>query len=67
VTSNWFFLSTLNYDARSTTHQPYMNVLYLFIHYPFRLKMHYYRGRNLKGSPKEYSAPTSTPCLIEWC
>jgi len=22
VTSSWFFLSTLNYDARSTTHQP---------------------------------------------
>jgi len=21
VTSSWFFLSTLNYDARSTTHQ----------------------------------------------
>jgi len=26
VTSNWFFLSTLNYDARSTTHQ-------IFVHY----------------------------------
>jgi len=23
VTSSWFFLSTLNYDARSTTHQIY--------------------------------------------
>jgi len=25
VTSSWFFLSTLNYDARSTTHQIYTN------------------------------------------
>ena len=24
MTSSWFFLSTLNYDARSTTHQIYM-------------------------------------------
>jgi hypothetical protein len=24
VTSSWFFLSTLNYDARSTTHQIYI-------------------------------------------
>jgi len=24
VTSSWFFLSTLNYDARSTTHQIYL-------------------------------------------
>jgi len=24
VTSSWFFLSTLNYDARSTTHQMYV-------------------------------------------
>jgi len=24
VTSSWFFLSTLNYDARSTTHQSYI-------------------------------------------
>jgi hypothetical protein len=23
MTSSWFFLSTLNYDARSTTHQIY--------------------------------------------
>ena len=23
MTSSWFFLSTLNYDARSTTHQPF--------------------------------------------
>ena len=26
VTSSWFFLSTLNYDARSTTHQIYENL-----------------------------------------
>jgi len=26
VTSSWFFLSTLNYDARSTTHQIYIHV-----------------------------------------
>jgi len=26
VTSSWFFLSTLNYDARSTTHQIYFQV-----------------------------------------
>jgi len=25
VTPSWFFLSTLNYDARSTTHQIYKN------------------------------------------
>ena len=26
MTSSWFFLSTLNYDARSTTHQIYNNL-----------------------------------------
>jgi len=26
VTSSWFFLSTLNYDARSTTHQMCFNI-----------------------------------------
>jgi len=26
VTSSWFFLSTLNYDARSTTHQNYVMI-----------------------------------------
>jgi len=30
VTSSWFFLSTLNYDARSTTHQ-IKDVLYKHI------------------------------------
>ena len=25
MTSSWFFLSTLNYDARSTTHQRQVN------------------------------------------
>ena len=25
MTSSWFFLSTLKYDARSTTHQAYSN------------------------------------------
>ena len=29
MTSSWFFLSTLNYDARSTTHQLY---LYLYLY-----------------------------------
>jgi len=32
VTSSWFFLSTLNYDARSTTHQICQEVL-LYLHY----------------------------------
>jgi len=27
VTSSWFFLSTLNYNARSTTHQLYVQFL----------------------------------------
>ena len=27
MTSSWFFLSTLNYDARSTTHQNHFNVI----------------------------------------
>jgi len=27
VTSSWFFLSTLNYDARSTTHQIYVGLI----------------------------------------
>ena len=27
MTSSWFFLSTLNYDARSTTHQIYDKIL----------------------------------------
>jgi len=27
VTSSWFLLSTLNYDARSTAHQIYVNCL----------------------------------------
>jgi len=26
VTSSWFFLSTLNYDARSTTHQIHLRI-----------------------------------------
>ena len=30
MTSSWFFLSTLNYDARSTTHQIYNTYLILF-------------------------------------
>jgi hypothetical protein len=30
VTSSWFFLSTLNYDARSTTHQSF-NALHVFV------------------------------------
>jgi len=29
VTSSWFFLFTLNYDARSTTHQMYKKKLCL--------------------------------------
>ena len=29
VTSSWFFLSTLNYDARSTTHQIHKRFLLL--------------------------------------
>jgi len=32
VTSSWFFLSTLNYDARSTTYQKE-------ILFPFQLKL----------------------------
>jgi len=31
VTSSWFFLSTLNYDARSTTHQGNFNLFSLAI------------------------------------
>jgi hypothetical protein len=33
VTSSWFFLFTLNYDARSTTHQIYIviSLLRLFL------------------------------------
>jgi len=35
VTSSWFFLSTLNYDARSTTHQMIyllnFNITYIII------------------------------------
>ena len=27
MTSSWFFLSTLNYDARSTTHQIHLKVV----------------------------------------
>jgi len=30
VTSSWFFLSTLNYDARSTIHQIQSNSLFVF-------------------------------------
>ena len=30
MTSSWFFLSTLNYDARSTTHQIYSRYLRYF-------------------------------------
>ena len=30
MTSSWFFLSTLNYDARSTTHQIYKPVISYF-------------------------------------
>jgi len=29
VTSSWFFLSTLNYEAQSTTHQIYLIVLHV--------------------------------------
>jgi len=32
VTSSWFFLSTLNYDARSTTHQIDKNIFGWFSH-----------------------------------
>ena len=32
MTSTWFFLSTLNYDAQSTTHQIYMySVNYMYV------------------------------------
>ena len=30
MTSSWFFLSTLNYDARSTTHQIFLGTRYEF-------------------------------------
>ena len=33
MTSSWFFLSTLNYDARSTTHQISRNPVPRFILY----------------------------------
>ena len=29
MTSSWFFLSTLNYDARSTTHQIFLDTVVL--------------------------------------
>ena len=37
MTSSWFFLPTLNYDARSTTHQIYRRVLgiFFFVNYAF--------------------------------
>jgi hypothetical protein len=31
VTSSWFFLSTLNYDARSTTHQIYVDSVAMIV------------------------------------
>jgi hypothetical protein len=31
VTSSWFFLSTLNYDARSTTHQIIIIIIIIII------------------------------------
>jgi len=31
VTSSWFFLSTLNYDARSTTHQIYKSHIKCYV------------------------------------
>ena len=33
MTSSWFFLSTLNYDARSATHQILLSVRLPNIHY----------------------------------
>jgi hypothetical protein len=41
VTSSWFFLSTLNYDARSTTHQ---NILLLFDGFFFSFCLFSYNG-----------------------
>jgi len=35
VTSSWFFLSTLNYDARPTTHQIHSFGLLYFISRPY--------------------------------
>jgi hypothetical protein len=39
VTSSWFFLSTLNYDAQSTTHQIF-NVILKIDKYYFTLQVY---------------------------
>jgi len=50
VTSSWFFLSTLNYDARSTTHQ-----ISVFIYFPILSELCVNTNtRNLKKNSEFY-------------
>ena len=51
MTSNWFFLSTLNYDAQSATHQIYFPL------YRLRKKIFHEVNRDLYFiiNPKEYN------------
>jgi hypothetical protein len=49
VTSSWFFLSTLNYDARSTTHQ--------MLHLSPRLRVLVYHG--ITSRPSYYPIPNA--------
>ena len=56
MTSSWFFLSTLNYDARSTTHQ--INILKLQGTRGSRLTANWYSG--------EHCAAFCHGCEPEW-
>jgi len=52
VTSSWFFLPTLNYDARSTTHQIHISMLL-----KSRSSLTCFRASFLPGRTKDLSAP----------
>ena len=53
VKSSWFFLSTLNYDARSTTHQIYNTVLWL-------LELQIRRGRKVQTQIRTVNSSSRT-------
>ena len=57
MTSSWFFLSTLNYDARSTTHQIY-DIKGYYRYFDDILTVHTDNTTNIHTVPHEFNSIT---------